>query len=199
MNMQETAPQFLSTAEAANMLGLSTTLIQSLVDKNELSAWKTRGGHRRIALQSILDYQTNAQLGRCLNGKSRSQPKIMVAVETPELMHNLVHESANWHFPFEFKFVDSITAALLDLAHERPDLLIVELAMPRQQQEKILNALLGFNAREQRTMSIALISAEHNRIAQPSHHASAVQVASGPLTPIWLHAFLTGVQASWRT
>jgi hypothetical protein len=29
-------PQFLSTAEAARMLGLSTTLVQTLVDQGEL-------------------------------------------------------------------------------------------------------------------------------------------------------------------
>ncbi|MEN9889567.1 MAG: hypothetical protein RL559_1604, partial [Pseudomonadota bacterium] len=55
--MRKNHPQYLSTAEAARMLGLSTTLVQSLVDKNELNGWKTRGGHRRIALQSIEVYQ----------------------------------------------------------------------------------------------------------------------------------------------
>jgi excisionase family DNA binding protein len=198
MNMQETAPQFLSTAEAANMLGLSTTLIQSLVDKNELSAWKTRGGHRRIALQSVLDYQTHAQMGRSLTGKNKQNPKVMVALETTELLHNLQTESTDWHFPFELKFVDSITAALLDLAHERPDLLIVELTMPRQQQEKILHALLDFNGRD-RAISIALVTEELDLAAPSSRSANKVQVTSGPITPVWLHAFLTGVQASWRT
>lgn len=52
----EKQSQFLSTAEAARMLGLSTTLVQTLVDQGELKGWKTRGGHRRISLESILEY-----------------------------------------------------------------------------------------------------------------------------------------------
>ena len=42
---------------AAKLLGLSVGTVQSLVEKNELQAWRTRGGHRRISLQSIRDYQ----------------------------------------------------------------------------------------------------------------------------------------------
>ena len=81
--MNDKTPQFLSTAAAANMLGLSTTLIQSLVDKNELQGWKTRGGHRRISLQSIHDYQAQARMHSSPPGRSRTLPKILVAVESP--------------------------------------------------------------------------------------------------------------------
>lgn len=31
------------------MLGLSVGTVQSLVERGELEAWKTQGGHRRIA------------------------------------------------------------------------------------------------------------------------------------------------------
>ena len=39
----------ISTAQAAKMVGMSTTLMQKLVDQEEIKAWKTPGGHRRIA------------------------------------------------------------------------------------------------------------------------------------------------------
>ena len=197
MSMHDTTPQFLSTAEAASMLGLSTTLVQSLVDKNELSGWKTRGGHRRIALQSIIDYQNSAKTGRSLVHNVRSQPKIMVVVETAELLESLQKASTQWQFPFDFKFMGSVTAALLDLAQEKPDMLVVEMAMPRLQQEKTLTALQSFNTRGH-TMSIALVTEESGLVAQPSNNSTSVQVVPGPLSPIWLHAFLTGVQSIWR-
>lgn len=195
--MRDNVPQFLSTAEAANMLGLSTTLIQSLVDKNELSGWKTRGGHRRIALQSILDYQSNAQTGRGMASKTRVLPKVMVVIETPELIDTLRRESAEWKFPFEYKLLDSITAALLDLPHERPDVLIVELTLPRHQQEKTLAALQEFDGRGHH-ISIALVTQEAGLTARAASRSATIQLAHGPLTPTWLHAFLTGVQATWR-
>lgn len=179
------------------MLGLSTTLIQSLVDRNELSGWKTRGGHRRIALQSVLDYQTHAQTGRGLASKPRTQPKIMAVAETPDLLEALEKESANWDFPFDFRLVDSITAALLDLSEERPDVLIVELSMPRSQQEKTVAALQSFNSKG-RPIFIALVTEELDLIPSASRNPASIQVVSGPLTPVWLHAFLVGVQATWR-
>ena len=180
------------------MLGLSTTLIQTLVDKNELSGWKTRGGHRRIALQSVLDYQVNAQTGRSIASKPRTQPKVILVVETPNLMASLESEVASWRFPFEVKLIDSITAALLALPQERPDVLIVELTIPRGQQEKTLGALQDFKAKGH-PISIALVTQEADLTSQSGQHSSAIQVAQGPLTPTWLHAFLTGVQATWRS
>ena len=56
MSSQST-PEFISTATAAQMLGLSTTMIQSLVDKNELQGWKTQGGHRRISMLNRPEFQ----------------------------------------------------------------------------------------------------------------------------------------------
>ena len=37
-----------STMEVARMLGLAVRSIQLMVDRGELTAWKTPGGHRRI-------------------------------------------------------------------------------------------------------------------------------------------------------
>ena len=36
--------RFLSTAEAARMLGLSTTLVQTLVDQGDLKGWMSHPG-----------------------------------------------------------------------------------------------------------------------------------------------------------
>ena len=53
--------QSISTAQAARMLGMSTTMLQRLVDQNVFQAWKTPGGHRRIDFDSVLDYQKRIQ------------------------------------------------------------------------------------------------------------------------------------------
>lgn len=109
----DTASQFLSTAEAARMLGLSTTLIQTLVDNNELKGWKTRGGHRRIAIQSVMDYQSHSGRKSSTAHRHTGTPRIMVVVETPELMASLQKNYRQWSFPLEVSFMDSVTEALL--------------------------------------------------------------------------------------
>ena len=196
--MDTKTPQFLSTAAAANMLGLSTTLIQSLVDKNELLGWKTRGGHRRISLQSIHEYQTQALGDKVIPSRLRAQPRVLVAIESPDSLAQLRQSSAAWQFGVDLQFVDSITEALLCLGSDQPDLLVVELTMPKAQQEKTLQALENFNARS-RPISMVLVTKENDLRTTTTDAPNAIQLAPGPLTDVWLHAYLTGVVASCRT
>ena len=190
--MNDKTPQYLSTAAAAQMLGLSTTLIQNLVDKNELQGWKTRGGHRRISLQSINDYQTNARMVNYANQRSKPLPRIMVVSENPKALASLGEHSAQWNFQVSLKFVDSVTEALLILGSERPDLLVVELGMPRPHQQKTIQALDNFNARG-RPISMVLVTEESGLLQTCEVTSNLIQIAPGPLSEVWLHAYLTGV------
>lgn len=189
--------QFLSTAEAARMVGLSTTLVQTLVDQGDLKGWKTRGGHRRISLESILDYQNASRSSMGVAIKSMIKPRVMVVVEKSQLMNQLIAANAEWMFPVEVTFFDSVTEALLELSSKRPDMLVVEMSMPRAQQEKTLQALENFNSRGRSPLSVVLVTEEKDLLTQrPSGTPSAIQVVSGPMSGIWMHAYLTGVVAS---
>ena len=42
-----------STLEVARLLGMAVRSVQLMVDRGDLSAWKTPGGHRRIARASV--------------------------------------------------------------------------------------------------------------------------------------------------
>ena len=44
---------FLTTREAASLLGVALRTVQLWVEAGKLSAWKTRGGHRRIPRQAV--------------------------------------------------------------------------------------------------------------------------------------------------
>ena len=45
-----------STAAVARRLGVSIPTVQRWVDQGYLKAWKTVGGHRRIAKQAVDEY-----------------------------------------------------------------------------------------------------------------------------------------------
>lgn len=193
------APQFLSTAEAARLLGLSTTLVQTLVDQGDLKGWKTRGGHRRISLDSIADYQNTACNETTQTTKSIPRPRVTVVIETASLMASIKKEFAHWDFPIEVGFFDSVTEALLELPSKRPDMLVVEMSMPRHLQEKTFQALENFNQRGRTPLSVVLVTEEVGLMSsRPQGTASAIQLIRGPLSPIWMHAYLTGIVASCR-
>ena len=42
-----------TTIDAAQLLGLAVRSVQLMVDRGELDAWKTPGGHRRISRVSV--------------------------------------------------------------------------------------------------------------------------------------------------
>lgn len=177
------------------MLGLSTTMVQSLMDNNELKGWKTRGGHRRISLQSVFAYQRGTQTKMKMD--SPRLPSVMVVSEDPEGLRLLTRQHRTWSLPITTRFFDSVTEALLEMADNRPDMLLVELTMPLEQQQKTLQALQNFNTRGGPALSVVLLSQEKSLLpASLKQGKSAIQVVSGPLTPTWLQAYLTGVMAT---
>jgi len=197
--MSAHAPQFLSTAEAARMLGLSTTLVQTLVDQGDLKGWKTRGGHRRIAIDSILNYQADSRLPGGSPPKTSIKPHVTIVIESPALFNELNAECELWGLPIDVNFFDSVTEALLELSSQKPDMMVVEMSMPRPQQEKTFQALENFNQRGHTPLSVVLITAEKDlKASMPAGASSSIQVVSGPLSAVWLHAYLTGVIASCR-
>ena len=196
--MNQSAPEFISTATAAQMLGLSTTMIQSLVDKNELQGWKTQGGHRRISMQSIHEYKSNSRISSSAPVRGPMAPKVMVVMESEQTLSKLQKRNQEWGFALELQFVDSVTEALLSLGGNRPDLLVVELTMAREQQQKTVQALENFNSRG-RPISMVLITQEKGLMSGLASVSSGIQLVTGPLSESWLHAYLTGVTATCRT
>lgn len=69
-----TPPDTCSTTDAAKRLGMAVRSVQMMVDRGELQAWKTPGGHRRILRQSIEHW---------LSGRSGTAPAAVPAARLP--------------------------------------------------------------------------------------------------------------------
>lgn len=127
----DAADEYCGTSYAAKLLNLSVGSIQSLVEKNELRAWKTQGGHRRISIQSIHQYQNRAN----------STPKPQIASLGKYLKVMVVEDDATtravyqaqfdqWDIPIDATVLGSAIEALLDLPVLKPHVLITDLRMP---------------------------------------------------------------------
>jgi excisionase family DNA binding protein len=179
------------------MLGLSTTLVQTLVDQGELKAWKTRGGHRRISADSIQDYQSQADSSMTRKLKMASTPKISVVVDEAGWVESFKNDLSQWKLPIDVRFFESVTEAILDLSAHRPDMVVIEMSMPLVQQEKTLKALENFNKRGKSPLSVVIITQEKGLIASVSNRPdSSIQLVSGPISAVWLHAYLIGILAA---
>jgi excisionase family DNA binding protein len=122
----------VSTSEAARMLGVSNTTIQFMVERGELEAWKTRGGHRRISVASIdrlrQSRSNRADRGR-LSPQDNASLKVLVVEDDESLRRLYLQTLSQWDLPLSVMSADDGMQALLMIERSRPDVLITDLNM----------------------------------------------------------------------
>lgn len=192
--------EFLTSSQAAKRLGLSMATIQKLVDNNILQAWKTFGGHRRISLASVLNYQTSNTSSQQINAPSNRPYQVSMVIESPELIKRLSKEVPQWELPLTVSFFESLTEALLELLNKKHDLLIMQMTSPRKQQEKILEILQKFMGSRHTLAHTLILSPETDLLppTKPGEKAGGIQVVNNDLSPLWLSAYLAGFVAQRR-
>ncbi|MFX8512191.1 helix-turn-helix domain-containing protein, partial [Acinetobacter baumannii] len=124
------------------MLGLAVRSVQLMVDRNELEAWKTPGGHRRISRASVEQWinartgaggkaasqpagSGNGAVGTGTPARGRGAPQILL-IEDSIHFQNLVTLLVNQHFPGAALHTasDGITGLAM-YGQIQPDILIV--------------------------------------------------------------------------
>lgn len=142
MTVDFASEDYCGTSYAARLLGLSVATVQALVEKGEIDAWKTLGGHRRIALASIDAYlvKHSPQLAR-----SDTDPATrlrVLLVEDDDATRELYKANFEaWDLPVDCTWMPSALEALMDIASMQPDLLITDLSMPGVDGIEMLKAL----------------------------------------------------------
>jgi excisionase family DNA binding protein len=115
-----------TTQVAAQMLGVSVSLVQQLVETGALDAWKTKGGHRRIPLKAVLDYK-NKLMGTAR--ESAADPTILVIEDNPIQRALYERQFDAWKLPAELTFCENGYQALLQIARRPPDILLADIVM----------------------------------------------------------------------
>jgi len=124
-----TEPKYISTREAAKRLGLSLGTVQQMVERGELRAWKTAGGHRRIDEASVESYHQRARTGATVASGTRAL-RVLIAEDDRILQKLYTHTLETWGLPLDVQLVTSGFDALLEIGRHPPDLLITDLNMP---------------------------------------------------------------------
>jgi excisionase family DNA binding protein len=155
----EEAQEFYSTAEAAKLLGVSHRTIQLWVEAGTLQAWKTAGGHRRIASSSVeklLDGRRQSLAGERGAPAPARQLKVLIVDDDATLLRLYELEIGGWGLPIELIKAGDGFDALLKIGEHNPDLLISDLSMPGMDGFRMVNSLR--NNPKQRHLNIIIIS-----------------------------------------
>lgn len=135
------AEHYLSTREAAQLLGVALRTAQLWVESGRLAAWKTAGGHRRIALRSVnaLLAEREESLARgpvhvqAIEVTAQVPRKVidlLVVEDDPTLMRLYEYHVENWGFPVRLHQARNGFEGLRLLGEHHPDILISDLNMP---------------------------------------------------------------------
>lgn len=133
----------VSTTEAARILGVSTPTIQLMQERGELEGWKTRGGHRRILLSSVLRFK-EAKGSRDLAPRPSTEFRMLVIDDDEQARELYSQTIEQWGLPISLSLAADGTEGLLSLARSLPDVLIVDLAMPLMNGFEMLRRMRSF-------------------------------------------------------
>ncbi|MCL2344890.1 MAG: response regulator [Desulfobulbus sp.] len=123
------APEFLSTRQAAQRLGVSLGTVQNMVESGVLDAWKTSGGHRRIPIGSVETLLARRQnLPNAHDAGSRLD--ILIAEDDPTVQLLYQMTMNDWDLPLDLRIVDNGFAGLVQVGQRAPDVMIADLLMP---------------------------------------------------------------------
>jgi excisionase family DNA binding protein len=190
----DSTDEYCGTSYAAKLLNLSVGSIQSLVEKNELMAWKTQGGHRRISLQSIYQYQSQANLSPKLPAQPGKYLKVMVVEDDANTRAMYQAHFDNWDLPIDAVMQVSAIEALLDIPVVKPQVLMADLRMPGIDGVEMLRQL---SAHPQFTkMSVIVITGLSNdEIAAYGELPTGTHVLHKPVDMGWLKGYFQALMS----
>lgn len=154
-----TLPAECSTSDVARALGLAVRSVQLMVDRGELEAWKTSGGHRRIARASVERWlarhqgalasdsegiahtqASGAHGGFVLERRARGQRRgatvrrrrwRVLLMEDSVQFRDQVKLLVVRYFPeVDLHVADDVIVGLVMVGELRPDVLIVDFSLP---------------------------------------------------------------------
>lgn len=133
-----------TTAEAAALLGVSHRTIQLWVENGTLQAWRTSGGHRRIAgasVRTVLAGRAEAMADGTQAAAPPPPKKILLVDDDPTLLRLYELEIAGWGLHVETVKAGNGYEALIRIGEARPDLLISDLTMPGMDGFRMIRSL----------------------------------------------------------
>ena len=188
------AADVCGTFYAAKVLGISVATVQGLVEKGELEAWKTKGGHRRIAIASLRAYVTKH--GRSDSATLLSPNLRVLVVDDDEVALEVIRSSVEkWNLPIDCTYMTSAIEAMLDIGKINPDVLVSDLNIPKVDGFEFLKRLRS-NHDFSSTAFLVITGLTEEEIAARGGVPEGTPVLHKPLDMRWIHGFMSAMIVS---
>jgi excisionase family DNA binding protein len=183
---------FCGTSYASKVLGISIGTVQGLVERNELRAWRTNGGHRRISLKSIQEYQHRHNLhpNALMLGEERLKIIVVEDDESTRLM--LKTNFDRWGLPLDVMMYASAIEAMLDMPNLHPQVLLTDLVMPRVNGFDFVKTLHEHGSFKSMAV-VAMTGLRPEQVKAKGGLPEGVQLLHKPIDLEWLRGYLGAI------
>jgi len=154
-----TNDELMTTREAAEALGVAVRTVQLWVESGVLTAWKTAGGHRRIAraaLDELLvernkvmhpttpESELPARNRRAVDAAAPPEVlKLLIVEDDPNIMRLYQMWVQSWSFKVDLTLAHNGYEGLLLIGQLRPDVVLTDLMMPGMDGFQLVRSLKG--------------------------------------------------------
>ena len=154
-----TNDELMTTREAAEALGVAVRTVQLWVESGVLTAWKTAGGHRRIAraaLEELLvernkvmhpttpESELPARNRRAVDAAAPPEVlKLLIVEDDPNIMRLYQMWVQSWSFKVDLTLAHNGYEGLLLIGQLRPDVVLTDLMMPGMDGFQLVRSLKG--------------------------------------------------------
>ena len=193
-SIKEPYDGYCGTSYAAKVLGISVGTVQGLVEKNDLRAWKTQGGHRRISLQSIQEYQRRHNLAPASAASGEDRLRVLVVEDDENTRIMLQANFEKWGLPIDAVMYASAMEALLDMPSLQPQVLLTDLRMPNVDGFQFLKTL-SEHALFSGLAIVAITGMSAKEVQAKGGLPDGVQLLQKPIDLDWLHGFFDALMS----
>lgn len=127
----------MTTREAGEVLGVAVRTVQLWVESGVLPAWRTAGGHRRIARSAVEKLMAERSLvisqPAAKDASLSNQPralKLLVVEDDADLLNLFTMVTEGWDFPVELTTASNGFDGLVRIGQIQPDMVVTDLNMP---------------------------------------------------------------------
>jgi excisionase family DNA binding protein len=201
---------FMTTRAVARQLGLAVRSIQLMVDRGELKAWRTSGGHRRIERESVQLWHaresngaTHAEAGSAILptdfftyknfAPKTDQPRSVLLIEDSIHFQTLVKLLFAQTFPdVKLHVADDGIVGLAMAGQLQPDVLIIDILLPSLNGATLINTLRS-HPQFDRSHVLVLTSLEASQLGPYAFALGGVPVVHKPQLVTDLPPLLAGL------
>jgi excisionase family DNA binding protein len=194
LSIKEPYDGYCGTSYAAKVLGISVGTVQGLVEKNDLRAWKTQGGHRRISLQSIQEYQRRHNLSQASSSAAEDCLRVLVVEDDENTRLMLQANFEKWGLPIDAVMYASAMEALLDMPSLQPQVLLTDLRMPNVDGFQFLKTL-SQHALFSSLAIVAITGMSAKEVQAKGGLPDGVQLLQKPIDLDWLRGFFDALMS----